>query len=280
MRPWSGPRLTPARAMWVDAPARQADAAPRPGRVPPCGGGGAATGTGRPRVMPTRATCSAAPDRSWTERSWRPATGRTSTGHRRGDESRPCAALKFEAAERRGPTGAPERTPSAERPCRADLDRAWPWWMCSAATTTSTMDGGRPESDDGDDYGGDLPPPGAALPRPGPSSGRTLGGVGARFPGLAVLHRGERTAGVRRSLRGTRRRFTGDSDTGGYVRVPASDFQAGCAEGAICTVLCHRAPDYDLWLCTATGFPEMMVKAARCLGEYSLSDNARGRVAL
>ena len=87
--------------------------------------------------MPVRATCSAAPERSWTERSWRPATGRMSTGQRRGEERRPCAVLKLDWAERRDPTGAPDRIASADRPCRADWTAASPWWMWSAATTTS-----------------------------------------------------------------------------------------------------------------------------------------------
>ena len=55
--------------------------------------------------MPVWATCSAAPDRSWTERSWRPATGRTSTGQSSGDESRPCAALKLGGGRAEGPDG-------------------------------------------------------------------------------------------------------------------------------------------------------------------------------
>ena len=87
--------------------------------------------------MPVCATCSAAPERSCTERSWRPATGRMSTGQRRGEDRRPCAVLKLDWAARRDPTGAPDRIASADSPCRADWTAASPWWMWSAATTTS-----------------------------------------------------------------------------------------------------------------------------------------------
>ncbi len=92
-----------------------------------------------------------------------------------------------------GPAGAPDRMPSAERPWRADCTAAWPWWRWSAATTTSmtaataqtatsattaTVIFRRLENR----------PPRRAAPLGG------VGVVGARFPGLAVLHRRERTA--------------------------------------------------------------------------------------
>ena len=82
---------------------RRAAGAPPPGRGPAVCGRRSSDWDRPTAPMPVWATCSAAPDRSCTERSWRPATGRTSTGQSRGDDRRPCALLKLDSAERRDP---------------------------------------------------------------------------------------------------------------------------------------------------------------------------------
>ena len=137
MRPCTGPKSTPARERWVEA-ASEASCRSTATRSGPAEWGSRRSDWDCPTApMPVCATCSAAPERSCTERSWRPATGRMSTGQRRGEERRPCAVLKLDWAARRDPTGAPDRIASADSPCRADWTAASPWWMWSAATTTS-----------------------------------------------------------------------------------------------------------------------------------------------
>ena len=109
MRPCTGPRSTPARARWVEA-ASVASCCSTATALGPAECGSRRSDWDWPTApMPVCATCSAAPDRSCTERSWRPATGRTSTGQRRGEDRRPCAVLKLDWAERRDATGAPDR---------------------------------------------------------------------------------------------------------------------------------------------------------------------------
>ena len=194
---WYRAQIDPraGRGGWTP-PGRRAAAAPPPGRGPAVCGRRRSDWDRPTAPMPVWATCSAAADRSCTERSWRPATGRMSTGQSRGDDSRPCALLKLDWAERRDPDRRAGQDAVRGQTRRADWTAASPWWMWSAATTTSTTTAAAQITTSATT---------AAVifhrlvrrRRPvaaGPLGARR-GRLGARFPGLAALHRWERTAG-------------------------------------------------------------------------------------
>ena len=127
--------------------ARRASAAPRPGRVPPCGGDGVATGTGRP----PRRRC-VRPARRLPTGPGPNGAGAPRPGGRRparaGGREQPCAALKLDSASWRGArarrTGLRRRrglaAPTGPRPGPGGCARPLPPTTTTAATAqTATI---------------------------------------------------------------------------------------------------------------------------------------------
>ena len=194
IRAWSGPRLIPARALWVDE-ASEASCCRAATRSGPAVCGRRSRAWDRPTApMPTWATCWAAPDRSWTDRSWRPATGRHVDGPEQRRREQAVRTVEVRLGRAEGPDGRSGQDAVRREALAGRLHRRLAMADVLGGHHQVDDSGGRPDHDERDDGGGDLPPSGEPPPPRRLALLGPLGEVGARVPGLAALHRGERTA--------------------------------------------------------------------------------------